>query len=124
MSGISERGDLDWKRDLPLTATKGDHAKRLTQQADLAMDVAVMANSGGGMIVYGVEESPVAGTSAADHVEPRHRVTIVSARCEPPRTDYGTHAARRCAVPRQREAVRRAPVPGFAEARGRCPAPS
>lgn len=67
---ISERSDLDWKRDLPLTAAKGEHAKRLTQQADLAKDVAAMANSGGGMIVYGVDQSTVAGTSAADHIEP------------------------------------------------------
>jgi hypothetical protein len=69
-SRITERSDLDWKQKLPLTAAAGEREARLNQQRELAKDVAAMANSGGGMIVYGVAELRVAGTSAADHVEP------------------------------------------------------
>ncbi|WP_285365307.1 ATP-binding protein [Microbacterium sp. LMC-P-041] len=45
---IAEADDLDWKRELP--PTKGLSA------TDFPKDVAAMANSGGGVIVYGVEE--------------------------------------------------------------------
>ncbi|NKF31748.1 ATP-binding protein, partial [Pseudomonas sp. BGM005] len=45
---MAEADDLDWKRDLP--PTKGLSA------TDFPKDVAAMANSGGGVIVYGVEE--------------------------------------------------------------------
>ncbi|MGM7667979.1 AlbA family DNA-binding domain-containing protein [Microbacterium sp. A93] len=45
---IAETDDLDWKRDLP--PTKGLSA------TDFPKDVAAMANSGGGVIVYGVYE--------------------------------------------------------------------
>src|SRR3954452_3537605 len=69
-SKITERTNLDWKRDLPLTAGPDEKAKKVAQQAELAKDIAALANSGGGMIVYGVAESTVAGTSAADHVVP------------------------------------------------------
>jgi hypothetical protein len=67
---VTERDDLDWKQQLPLTATPEDKHKRLMQQAELAKDIAAMANGGGGMIVYGVAEARVEGTSAADHVVP------------------------------------------------------
>lgn len=48
----------------PKTAPKGKQA----QQVELAKDIAAMANSGGGMIVYGVQETRDAGTSAAETI--------------------------------------------------------
>ncbi len=30
---VSERNDLDWKRDLPLTAGQGEQGKKMAQQA-------------------------------------------------------------------------------------------
>ena len=62
----TERADLDWKRHLPLTETHAD-AKR-AQQLELAKDLAAIANSGGGMIVYGVDETRQADQSAASAV--------------------------------------------------------
>lgn len=46
---VIERPDLDWKRELP--QGNGDETRD-----EFAKDVAAMANSGGGTIVYGVEE--------------------------------------------------------------------
>lgn len=65
---VPERTDLDWKRQLPLTATKADAKAKQAQQLELAKDIAAMANSGGGMIVYGVQETTQAGTSAAESI--------------------------------------------------------
>lgn len=67
---IRENTGLDWKQVLPLTAGRDDQSARQHQQVELAKDVAAMANSGGGMIVYGVAEVRSAGTSAADHIQP------------------------------------------------------
>jgi hypothetical protein len=47
-AGVDEADDLDWKSELP-------PAKGLPQ-TDFPKDIVAMANSGGGMIVYGVEE--------------------------------------------------------------------
>lgn len=47
--GVVETNDLDWKSELP-------PVKGLTQ-TDFPKDVAAMANSGGGVIVFGVRES-------------------------------------------------------------------
>lgn len=63
---IAERADLDWKRTLPLTATEPD-AKR-AQQLELAKDLAAMANSGGGMVVYGVDETRHSDQSVASSI--------------------------------------------------------
>ena len=57
-SGVTERADLDWKQALP---GKGD-------TDEFAKDVAAMANTGGGLVVYGVAEDRA--TSAAARVEP------------------------------------------------------
>lgn len=46
--GLSESDDLDWKSELP--PTKG------LAETDFPKDIAAMANSGGGVIVYGVNE--------------------------------------------------------------------
>jgi len=77
---VPERSDLDWKRQLPLTATKADTAAKQHQQLELAKDIAAMANSGGGMIVYGVAETTAAGTSAAETVVPVGRVDEATTR--------------------------------------------
>lgn len=53
-AGVMETDDLDWKSELP--PTKG------ASSTDFPKDVAAMANSGGGMIVYGVLESQKAAT--------------------------------------------------------------
>ncbi|WP_235504767.1 AlbA family DNA-binding domain-containing protein [Arthrobacter sp. Leaf141] len=53
-----EMHDLDWKSQLP--QMKG------LSQTDFPKDVAAMANNGGGLIVYGVNESQKAATDRAD----------------------------------------------------------
>lgn len=57
-AGVSETNDLDWKSELP-------PAKGLPQ-TDFPKDVAAMANSGGGVIVFGVRESQKAATERVD----------------------------------------------------------
>jgi schlafen family protein len=57
-AGAAEMNDLDWKSELP-------PAKGLPQ-TDLPKDVAAMANSGGGVIVFGVRESQKVATERAD----------------------------------------------------------
>lgn len=57
-AGVVETDDLDWKSELP-------PAKGLPQ-TDFPKDIAAMANSGGGMIVYGVEEDQKAATGRKD----------------------------------------------------------
>src|SRR4051794_13022964 len=47
-AGVAETDDLDWKKNLP-------DAKGLPI-SEVPKDIAAMANSGGGMIIYGVEE--------------------------------------------------------------------
>lgn len=54
-AGVTETDDLDWKSALP-------PAKGLPQ-TDFPKDVAAMANSGGGLIVFGVRESQKAATT-------------------------------------------------------------
>ncbi|WP_434966265.1 AlbA family DNA-binding domain-containing protein [Janibacter indicus] len=57
-AGVAETDGLDWKSELP-------PARGLTQ-TDLPKDIAAMANSGGGLIVYGVTESQKAATGRVD----------------------------------------------------------
>ncbi|GMA42175.1 hypothetical protein GCM10025883_42200 [Mobilicoccus caccae] len=59
-SSIAEAADLDWKKELP-------HAKSDDAGDEFAKDVAAMANSGGGWIVYGVGED---GHSRASDICP------------------------------------------------------
>lgn len=56
--GVKETDDLDWKSELP--PAKG------ISQTDFPKDVAAMANSGGGLIVFGVRESQKAATGRVD----------------------------------------------------------
>jgi hypothetical protein len=58
---VTEADDLDWKSQLP-------PAKGLSQ-TDFPKDVAAMANSGGGIIVFGVRESQKAATERIDSGE-------------------------------------------------------
>jgi len=57
-AGVHEMADLDWKEKLI-------PAKNLTQ-SDFPKDVAAMANSGGGLIVYGVDETQKVATERVD----------------------------------------------------------
>lgn len=57
-ANATETDDLDWKSELP-------PAKGLSQ-TDFPKDVAAMANSGGGLIVYGVRETGKAATERTD----------------------------------------------------------
>jgi hypothetical protein len=56
--GVVETNDLDWKAELP--------PARGLPQTDFPKDVAAMANSGGGVIVFGVRESQKAATERVD----------------------------------------------------------
>lgn len=57
-NGVKETDDLDWKSELP-------PAKAL-QSTDYPKDIAAMANSGGGTIIYGIEESQKAAIKRLD----------------------------------------------------------
>ena len=57
---VVERADLDWKRRLPDLKVAG-------AREEAAKDIAAMANTSGGLIVYGVRE---AGGGAAAAIEP------------------------------------------------------
>nr|WP_246401374.1 ATP-binding protein [Jiangella mangrovi] len=48
---LAETGDLDWKQTLPFKLEKA-HAEK--EKEELCKDVAAMANSGGGLIAYGI----------------------------------------------------------------------
>ena len=55
---IAETDDLDWKRQLP--------SENQLAQSDTVKDLAAMANSGGGLIVFGVEEVEKQATGRID----------------------------------------------------------
>lgn len=57
-AGVAETNDLDWKSELP-------PAKGLPQ-TDFPKDVAAMANSGGGVIVFGVQDEQKVATGRVD----------------------------------------------------------
>ncbi|PBC36090.1 transcriptional regulator [Rhodococcus sp. ACPA4] len=56
--GLAETADLDWKSELP--------PLKDLPKSDFPKDIAAMANNGGGIIVYGVEESQKAATGRRD----------------------------------------------------------
>ena len=57
-AGVAETDDLDWKSELPPTSN--------LSSTDVPKDIAAMANGGGGVIVYGVEENQKAATGRKD----------------------------------------------------------
>lgn len=57
-AGVTETNDLDWKSELP--------PRKGLPQTDFPKDVAAMANSGGGLLVFGVREAQKAATSRVD----------------------------------------------------------
>jgi hypothetical protein len=64
-SRTAESDQLDWKRDLPLPTGETTHERARDQTLELAKDLAAMANSRGGMLVYGVRDE---GDRAAEIV--------------------------------------------------------
>ena len=70
---LAETDDLDWKRELPPTRNLSEH--------DFPKDIAAMANSGGGTLVYGVEEKDKKATGRVDvgELSERHEQTLRSA---------------------------------------------
>lgn len=81
-AGATESDDLDWKSELP--PQKG------LPQTDFPKDVAAMANSGGGLIVFGVHESQKAATGRTDVGDFDEGYE----RSLPQRGDHRDHAAR------------------------------
>lgn len=66
---IPERHDLDWKRTLTLLSWEGaTREQKDATREELAKDIAAMANSGGGMIVYGVDEDRTSPSSGATEI--------------------------------------------------------
>ncbi|MCZ9635002.1 ATP-binding protein [Rhodococcus sp. BH5] len=57
-AGVSEAADLDWKSEMPPI--------KALPQSDFPKDIAAMANSGGGVIVYGITETQKAATGRRD----------------------------------------------------------
>lgn len=55
-SHVVESDQLDWKRDLPLPTGAVTHEQTRAMTLELAKDLAAMANSRGGMLVYGVSD--------------------------------------------------------------------
>jgi hypothetical protein len=90
--GIAETDDLDWKSKLP--PAKGMAA------TDYPKDIAAMANSRGGMIVYGITEEDKKATGPTRLPRPLHRSVILRPRSWPmspspcSTTGRGTRAAR------------------------------
>ena len=78
-AGLAETRDLDWKRSIPEAPGTSDFPK----------DVAAMANSGGGMIVYGVTESNKSATGRFDvgevtETQERTLRAVAASRISPP----------------------------------------
>ncbi|PXA74283.1 hypothetical protein DCC26_11785 [Auritidibacter sp. NML120779] len=73
---IEETADLDWKSQMPLTVDMSiPRDQKEKERYELAKDIAAMANTGGGMIVYGVGETAVNQRTAAGSITPGLRVT-------------------------------------------------
>ena len=56
--GVAETDDLDWKAELP--------PEKQLAQSDTVKDIAAMANSGGGVIVFGIKEIDKSATGRVD----------------------------------------------------------
>jgi len=71
--GIRETDDLDWKSELP--------PERNLNQTDFPKDIAAMANSGGGVIVYGIteDEKTATGRKNTGKLSENHERTLRAA---------------------------------------------
>lgn len=66
---VVETQELDFKRDLPLALPPGAKPEAKDQkQSELAKDVAAMANSGGGLLLYGMDEDRQVDRSVAKRI--------------------------------------------------------
>ena len=95
-AGVTETDDLDWKSELP-------PIKSLSQ-TDVPKDIAAMANSGGGMIIYGVEENQKAATGRKDtgefsEIHERAYRSVAVTAISPPVFGLGIHRLGRTADP-------------------------
>jgi len=70
--GVEETSDLDWKSALP--------PARGLPETDFPKDVAAMANSGGGLIIFGVRESQKAAAERVDvgDLDENHERSLLS----------------------------------------------
>jgi hypothetical protein len=87
-SGVEESDRLDWKSELP--------PEKELKNGDFPKDVAAMANSGGGVIVYGVVEKQRVATErvdAGDFGENYERTLrkVASSSIQPPVLGLGVH---------------------------------
>jgi hypothetical protein len=57
-AGIEESDQIDWKTELP--------PERALSQSDVVKDIAAFANSGGGLLVFGVAETQAKATARVD----------------------------------------------------------
>ncbi|MDR2381196.1 MAG: ATP-binding protein [Bifidobacteriaceae bacterium] len=58
-----EQADLEWKQELPRRKLPGPGQE--VEDAKFVKDIAAMANSGGGLLVYGVAETKADGAGGA-----------------------------------------------------------
>lgn len=87
-AGVQEAGDLDWKKQLL--------EKKGLPNTDFPKDVAAMANSGGGLIIFGVREEQKAACMRVDagECDEGYERTLRSAACtaiSPPVFDLTIH---------------------------------
>lgn len=88
-AGVEESDALDWKRELP--------GEKSLRDSDFAKDIAAMANSGGGVIVFGVAEEQRAASGRIDcgqdvtETYERTMRRIASSGIQPPVTGLGIH---------------------------------
>jgi Putative DNA-binding domain len=90
-AGVPETDDLDWKSALP--------AEKDLANSDLLKDIAAMANSGGGVVVFGVTEEQKRATGRVnirDTNEAYERTLrrVAVSGIQPPIFGQGIHAAR------------------------------
>lgn len=66
---VEETANLDWKSQLPLTASRrADRRQKEEERYEFAKEITAMANSGGGMIIYGVSETTARNRDAAGEI--------------------------------------------------------
>ncbi|WP_235503388.1 AlbA family DNA-binding domain-containing protein [Aeromicrobium sp. Root495] len=66
--GVAESDRLEWKGSYPLSDTRSQE-QRVHEQAEMAKDLAAMANGSGGLVLYGVEEDRQTDASCASNIK-------------------------------------------------------